>query len=161
MKLSHRFWNVFQGSTSYALPCRDRRKRLKYVRRFKLENAVRLLPYVTQAELWQLFKTCEVTVSISTHDGTPNTLLEAMACGCFPVAGDLESLRDWITPGINGLLVDAGNPQDIARAIITALENSAMRENARLINLQLVTDKASREVVQSQIQSFYQQFFPG
>jgi hypothetical protein len=23
----------------------------------------------------------------STHDGTPNTLLEAMACGCTPVAG--------------------------------------------------------------------------
>ena len=27
-------------------------------------------------------------------------LLEAMACGCFPVVGDIESLREWITPGV-------------------------------------------------------------
>ena len=33
------------------------------------------------------------------HDGTPNTLLEGMACGCLPVAGDLDSIREWLKPG--------------------------------------------------------------
>ena len=43
-----------------------------------------------------------MTVSPSTHDGTPNTLLEGMACGSFPIVGDLESLREWIEPGLTG-----------------------------------------------------------
>ena len=46
-----------------------------------------------------VFQGARVAVSPSTHDGTPNTLLEAMSCGSFPVAGDIESLREWIEPG--------------------------------------------------------------
>ena len=36
----------------------------------------------------------------------PEAILEAMALGCFPIAGDIESVREWITPGVNGILVD-------------------------------------------------------
>jgi glycosyltransferase involved in cell wall biosynthesis len=78
-----------------------------------------------QAANGGLFRRAAVAVSPSTHDGTPNTLLEAMACGCFPVAGDLESLREWINPDVNGLLVDPGDPHALADAILTALEHSA------------------------------------
>lgn len=41
-----------------------------------------------------LFRLADVTVSLSEDDGTPNTLLEAVACGCFPIAGDIESVRE-------------------------------------------------------------------
>lgn len=127
-----------------------------YVRRFGVENAVQLLPYLSQTELWQLFQHCEVSVSISTHDGTPNTLLEAMACGSFPVAGDLESLRDWVTPGVNGFLVDPYEPSGIAKAICAALENSSLRNSARLHNLQLVEEQAGRDASRRKLQPFFE-----
>ena len=38
-----------------------------------------------------LFRQAQVMLSITTHDGTPNTLLEGLASGCFPIAGDIES----------------------------------------------------------------------
>jgi glycosyltransferase involved in cell wall biosynthesis len=63
-----------------------------------------------------------MVVSPNIHDGTPNSLLEGIACGCFPIAGDLESIREWITHGKNGLLVDPNNAQSIADAILIALE---------------------------------------
>jgi hypothetical protein len=130
---------------------------IQYARQYRVEKNVCLLPYLTQSELWQLFRACQVSVSISTHDGTPNTLLEAMSCGCFPIAGDLESLRDWITPGVNGFLVDAYKPDEIARAILTALEAKDIREKAKAINLQRISQNASRVASQEKLKTFFEQ----
>lgn len=52
----------------------------------------------------ELFRLSSVAVSPSLHDGTPNTLLEAMDCGCIIVTGDIESVREWINDGENGSL---------------------------------------------------------
>ena len=102
------------------------------MKRLKLNtNQVRLLPYLSQHELWDLFLRSEVSVSVSAHDGTPNSLLEAMACGCFPVVGDIESLREWITPGVNGLLVDPDQPQAVAEAVLLALDLPDLRASAK------------------------------
>ncbi|MEN6436337.1 MAG: glycosyltransferase [Anaerolineaceae bacterium] len=130
---------------------------LQYAHQYHVEKNVLLLPYLTQSELWQLFRVCQVSVSISTHDGTPNTLLEAMSCGCFPIAGDLESLREWITPGVNGFLVDSYKPDDIARAILTALEAKDLREKAKAINAQRIFQNASRVSTREKLKTFFDQ----
>lgn len=134
---------------------------IAYVRQYHLGENVQLLPYLSQTELWQLFQACEVTVSLSTHDGTPNTLLEAMACGCFPIAGDLESLRDWITPGVNGLLVDAGKPAEIARAVIHSLQNPDIREKSKGVNRQIIAEHASRTATRHKLSVFFDEVLSG
>ena len=103
-----------------------------------------------------LFRQAQIIVSPSTHDGTPNTLLESMSCGCFPIAGDLESIREWITPGINGLLVDPNSPESLAEAVITGLGNIKLRKEAQKINSQLIRDKAEYRKVMEQAMDFYQ-----
>lgn len=127
----------------------------QWVQRLRLEKSVHLLPYLPQWQLWRLFMHADISVSISQHDGTPNSLLEAMACGCFPVAGDIESLREWITPGVNGLLVEPNKPQGLAEAILTAIENPALRSSAAEINLDLIRRRAEMNLVRSQVEVFY------
>jgi glycosyltransferase involved in cell wall biosynthesis len=129
---------------------------LAWVDRLKISSAVRLLPYLPQPSLWDLFQRAEIMASISTHDGTPNTLLEAMVCGCFPIAGDLESIREWITPGVNGLLVEAAQPQSLAEAVLLALENPAMCAAAAGLNLKLVAERAEIGQSRRNILEFYQ-----
>jgi glycosyltransferase involved in cell wall biosynthesis len=90
----------------------------------------------------ELFRRAQVVVSPSTHDGTPNTVLEAMACGCLPVVGDIESLREWITPGVNGVLVEAGDPQALAEAIVQGLSQADFRQRAAAHNRRLVEARA-------------------
>ncbi len=133
---------------------------LKWVKQLQIGPAVRLLPYLPQPQLWDLFRCADVTVSVSTHDGTPNTLLEAMACGCFPIAGDLESLREWITPGVNGLLVEPTKPPALAEAVLQALDQPALRLKAKEINLGLIRERAEVNLVRSQIEVFYQRMVP-
>ncbi len=102
----------------------------------------RLWPKLSQPQLWALLKKAPVYVSPSLHDGTPNSMLEAMACGCFPVVGNIESMREWITDGVNGLLVDAADEQALARAIIQALNEPALQRQAARTNAALVAERA-------------------
>jgi glycosyltransferase involved in cell wall biosynthesis len=116
----------------------------------------RLWPRLEQAQLWALYRQAQVFVSPSLHDGTPNSLLEAMACGCFPVTGDVESLREWITPGVNGLLADATDAESMAGAIITALENEPLRKNAARENARIISQRAEYGACMATVDAFYQ-----
>jgi glycosyltransferase involved in cell wall biosynthesis len=128
----------------------------RWVRSLGIEDSVELLPHQTRAEMAGLFRQAQVVVSPSTHDGTPNTLLEAMACGCTPVAGDIESIREWITPGVNGLLVDPGDPQSLADAICEALANPELRTRASEVNLAMVRKRAGYENMMGEALKFYE-----
>ena len=127
----------------------------KWVAALGIGHAGTLLPRQTRPAMGALFRKSQVIVSPSTHDGTPNTLLEALACGCFPVAGDLESIREWITDGDNGLLVDPNSPQALADAIIAALEDAPLREQARGRNLAIIAARAEHQAVMTRAEIFY------
>jgi hypothetical protein len=119
--------------------------------------AIELLPTLERPAMAALFQRAAVTVSPTTHDGTPNTLLEALACGSFPVAGDLESLREWITPGVNGLLCDPTDPAALAAAIVAGLDTPALRAAARSHNQALIAARAAYAAVMPQAADFYRE----
>ncbi len=123
--------------------------------RLGISRAVEMLPPIPQTELADLFRRSSIVLSPTSHDGTPNSLLEALACGCFPVAGDLEAIREWIIPGENGLLVNAASPAAIAAGILSAIQDPGLRERAREINLKLVSERAAYEKVMPQAEAFY------
>lgn len=129
---------------------------VSWVTRLGLGNAVDLLPKVDRATMADLFRRSAIAVSPTTHDGTPNTLLEAMSCGCFPVAGDLESIREWIDPGSNGLLFDPSSPEALAEAVLAGLAQSELRAQAASINHQLVRQRAAYASVMDAALRFYQ-----
>jgi glycosyltransferase involved in cell wall biosynthesis len=120
-----------------------------------IADQVQLLPRQSSQQMAEWFRRSCVVVSPSTHDGTPNTLLEAMACGCFPIAGDIESLREWIVPGLNGLLFDPQDHQALAEQILLALEQPELLVRARLYNLQQVRERAEHAAVMQRAQAMY------
>jgi hypothetical protein len=130
----------------------------RWIEELSIGPAVELLPQMTRTEMAKIFRSAIVAVSPSIHDGTPNTLLEAMACGCFPIAGDLESLREWIEPGINGFLVDPTDPLALGEAILTALDQPELRKKALQRNLELIENRANYTMVMESALKFYQSF---
>lgn len=129
---------------------------LQWMKELKIEHAVQLNPPLSHAKMGDVFRGAQIVVSPSIHDGTPNSLLEGMACGCFPIAGDLESIREWITHGENGLLVDPNNPQAIADAILTALEKENLRHNAAGLNAKIISARAEYEMNMKRVGEFYE-----
>jgi glycosyltransferase involved in cell wall biosynthesis len=131
---------------------------LKWVEQYHLQEHVLLLPYLGQQQLWQLFSRAQVYVTLSSHDGTPNTFLEALACGCFPVVGDIESLREWLEPDRTGLLVDPHDPRAAAQAVLRALRHPELRERARQGNIRVLKQRAEVNGVRREALIFYNKF---
>jgi len=128
---------------------------LEWIEKLGISHAVELLAPRPHLEMATLFRSAQVVVSPTTHDGTPNSLLEGMACGCFPVAGDLDSIREWIRSGENGLLVDAGDPQALATAILRALNDAALRSRAAELNTALIAERAEYTGGMARAAEFY------
>ncbi|OGO16502.1 MAG: hypothetical protein A2Z14_07195 [Chloroflexi bacterium RBG_16_48_8] len=126
-----------------------------WIQKLHIRHAVRLLPKLSQQEMALVFRHAHVAVSPSEHDGTPNTLLEAMACGSFPIAGDLESIREWIEDGVNGLLVDPDQPESLAKAVLHILAAPELRRQAAAQNASLIREHASYKEVMQEAKSFY------
>jgi glycosyltransferase involved in cell wall biosynthesis len=78
-----------------------------------------------------------------------------MACGCFPVAGDIESVREWIVGDENGLLCDPRKPDSVAKALLRGLNDHELRERAKKINRRLVTERAEYGDVMQRAEEFY------
>lgn len=127
----------------------------RWVHTLRLNSSIELLPHLSRQEMGVLYRRSVITVSPSVHDGTPNTLLEGMACGCFPIAGDIESLREWITSERNGILIDPYDPAALTAAIFSALDQTEFRQQAVQLNIRMVADRAEYFQVMKRAVHFY------
>ncbi len=128
----------------------------RWVVDLKLGEHVLLLPYLPQEQLWRLYSRAQIYVSLSSHDGTPNTFLEALACGCFPVVGDITSLREWLADEENGLLVDPRDARQAADAMIRAVVDESLRLGALKKNYEMIRSRAEVSGVRKKYGSFIQ-----
>jgi glycosyltransferase involved in cell wall biosynthesis len=128
----------------------------EWISELKIGHAVELMSPLPNHQMAEAFRRAQIVASPSIHDGTPNSLLEGIACGCFPVAGDLESIREWIMPGKNGLLFDSNDEYSIADAICSALANKDLREQAAGPNREMISHRAEYTSSMKRAEGFYE-----
>lgn len=68
----------------------------------------------------------DVFVLSSVLEGLPRTVIEAMAMGRPIVATDIEGVREELRDNETGLLVPPANPDALAKAVLSLLENRKM-----------------------------------
>lgn len=86
--------------------------------------------------------TAGVWVSMAESDGTPISMLEAMAAGAFPVVADLPTLHEWLTPE-RAVMVDDPNTDRVAEALCEALSRAETGAHVSA-NREIVTSRADR-----------------
>lgn len=104
-----------------------------------LDPATTLPGRAAPAEIAEALRAAHLYVSVSRSDGLSHSLLEAMACGAFPVVAEHPSAREWVRPGESGLLVDPGD--DLAARLAEALDDPARRQAAMAPNRREVEDR--------------------
>lgn len=101
---------------------------------------------------------CLLYIGNSISDGMPNSLLEAMGMGAFPIQSNPGNVtQEVIKNGVNGFLIE--NPNDveaIAVLIRTAIENKEMRLKAQKSNVNFVQQNFNRKNLQKEIIDLYQ-----
>lgn len=79
----------------------------------------------------------------SLAEGISNTVLEAMACGCAPVATAVGGTPELIDDGVNGLLVPAGDSAALAAALARLVAEPALRARLAAASLQRAREQFS------------------
>lgn len=89
-----------------------------------------------------LYRACDVLVLSSLWEGTPNVVLEAMACGRPVIATDVSDVSRYVLPGQTGWLVAPGDAEALRQALHEAaqigdeeLEQMGARGRQHLLNL--------------------------
>jgi len=115
-----------------------------------------ILPAIAHADMPDVHRAADVSLSLTTHDGTPNTLLEAMATGSFPIVSPVESVLEWIRDGVNGSVVSPFDSEAIANAVLDALDSRAKRSTAAAVNLHTVEERAAVTPCSAAMSNFYE-----
>ena len=116
---------------------------------------IRVLPRSPYSTVLELFGRARIAIGINQTDGTPNAMLEAMTMNAFPIQSDTESTAEWITNGVNGLLVDPNNPLEIADAIRKAVDDDTLIKKAAEINSTLTFQKLDISLVKPKVVEMY------
>jgi glycosyltransferase involved in cell wall biosynthesis len=85
-----------------------------------LNADVHFTGHLPAASVWALMKMASVFVSLSEYEGCPNTVMEAMACGCPVVLSDIPAHREFLDASC-ALFVDPSNIQEASDTIVRAL----------------------------------------
>jgi glycosyltransferase involved in cell wall biosynthesis len=96
-------------------------KHLQRAKQLGVEKNVRWDGKVPWDLMGLYYNASDTMVSISSNDSLPNCMLEAMACGTPIIMGDIPSIREWVTDGVNGFLVSPRDPVGVAEKIMRAL----------------------------------------
>jgi glycosyltransferase involved in cell wall biosynthesis len=91
----------------------------------------------------------------SVLDGIPNTMLEAMCLGAFPIISPLEGVSGVVEDKRNVLFARNLYPEELAEALVRAMNDDALVDSAAECNLHLVREIADRKRVRANALSFY------
>lgn len=120
-----------------------------------MNEYVKFVGFIEHNELPKTLACADIYVSTSLSDGISVSLLEGVACGCFPVVTDIPGNRAWIQDGENGFLVPLDDPKVLADRIILALKNKKFMESARKKNMEKVKKQAVWEKNMKKVEERY------
>ena len=100
-----------------------------YINENNLNNNVKLLGILNPTDVKNQLQKCDLFVQHSIHaengdsEGTPNTIIEAAACGKAIVSTFHAGIKEAVLNDITGLLVQEGDYEAMAEKIIYLIEN--------------------------------------
>jgi glycosyltransferase involved in cell wall biosynthesis len=116
---------------------------------------------VPRNEILDLMPQARVMLAPSLVDGVPNSLYEAMAAGAFPIVSPLATLLPIVQDEQNGLFARNLYPEEIAKALVRAMNDDELVDNSARLNLELVEKLANRSNLRSRVLAYYEKLVNG
>ena len=89
---------------------------------------VTVIPHVSQKEAIALYQSHDIFVLSALFEGMPLVVLEAMAAGMPVVTSNSNGMKDLITDGRNGRLIERRDVRGLVAALSQLIEDPALRQ---------------------------------
>lgn len=114
-----------------------------------------LVERLPRSEVLALMGRARVMLAPSILDGVPNSLIEAMALGAFPVVSPLHTITPLVRQEENVLFARNLFPDEIATALTRAMNDDALVDAAAARNLDLARKAGDRSVIGPAVVAHY------
>jgi L-malate glycosyltransferase len=114
-----------------------------------------------ESAIADLYRAANVVVSVPSSDGTPSSVLEALACGAVPVLSDVASLHEWVKHEVEALFVPVGDVRSISQAVVRLLKDERMQNAMRARGINLVRSRADSRVWMQHYEEIYHHLVEG
>lgn len=152
IKAFHKFSNTIEGShwkLIIAATGNNTDQLKKMVAELHITNKVEFVGWVGKKQNLEFYAKSKLFVSIPESDATAISLLEAMSHKCLPVVSDLPANKEWITNGVNGLIVENIHEDFFSKALLLNFEKAAE------INTEIIQQRATKQVNRNKFLDIY------
>ncbi|WP_321419210.1 glycosyltransferase family 4 protein [uncultured Methanomethylovorans sp.] len=122
---------------------------------------VTFIGWVEYKEMAGLLHNCDIYVSTALSDGTPVSVLEAMACAKPCIVTDVGGVSEWIDDGLNGCLFTPRNPQELAQKILELAANSIKRDKFGKNALKVIEERGDWQRIMTDVRTQYKELVRG
>lgn len=130
----------------------------RLTRELKIDDVVSFLGKVPQNKVVELLNSSHISVTVSLSDGNSLSLIEAMACGTYPIASDIPANHEWIKEGVNGNFVKINGVQELADIIQKVYLNfDTIIDNAMLESDKIIADKGTWQINMLKMENIYKE----
>ena len=113
----------------------------------------------TRRDLPQILRGLDIFVQPSLWEGLPLALLMAMGAGLPVVASRVSGSQEAVVDGVNGCLVEPGDPDALARAILELARHPEARQRLGAAARRTVAAQYSLEAMLRRLEELYLGFW--
>ncbi|MBC7879009.1 MAG: glycosyltransferase family 4 protein [Anaerolineales bacterium] len=123
-----------------------------------IAQEVRFVGAIPHGEIADYYVLADLTISVPSSDGLPQTLYEAYACGSFLILGDLPQYNGVVEEGVTARLVSVGDVNSLKDAISWISRNPEIRNRAKKLGRDYVEKYADSNFQADLVNQIYDQF---
>jgi glycosyltransferase involved in cell wall biosynthesis len=148
-------WKDIQPCEIYILAANPETRSIYFALPEEIRLHCHLFEKLDRGEVFKLNGLARVSIMPSLVDGVPNSLFEAMAAGAFPIVSPLDTMTSVVENEYNVLFARNLYPEEIASALVRAMNDDTLVENAAVNNVEKVRSLADRNLIQKKVIKFY------
>lgn len=123
----------------------------------RVRAGCRIEERVPREKALALMGDARVMLAPSLSDGIPNTLWESMATGALPLVSPIPPLTPFLEAGRHALFARNLYPDELAAALVRAMEDDALVDRAASENLSVVREWADRKRIAPRLVAYYEE----
>jgi glycosyltransferase involved in cell wall biosynthesis len=128
----------------------------KFVSSLGLSDVITFKKKTAYSEVPEDYRQAHIFITTSISDGTPVSILEAMASGLPCIATSVGGIPEWIENGKTGLLIPPSIPEKVAEAILRLAADPVLRSRLGSAAREFVIRNGQWNTLMAQAEKDYQ-----